>query len=258
MDDDGGRRLVAVALVVAQAKGAQPSAPQRRPDVRFLATPDNVVDAMLDLAGVTSADVVYDLGSGDGRIPIAAARRFGARGVGIEIDPVLVRQSEENARKAGVDGLVRFVTEDLFQADIREATVVTLFLLPWMNIDLIPKFQSQLRPGARIVAHHFAMGDRWLPDETHDVNGLDISTSGEFRLRQPTVDEAGSYVHPMNGQRARLGGLALSMSSMYCATSARPIVDDMRYRSTSLARFDGGAFTSVTGRTANQSSPLSA
>jgi len=129
---------------------------------------------MLDLAGVTSADVVYDLGSGDGRIPIAAARRFGARGVGIEIDPVLVRQSEENARKAGVDGLVRFVTEDLFRADIREATVVTLFLLPWMNIDLIPKLQSQLRPGARIVAHHFAMGDRWLPDETRDINGLEI------------------------------------------------------------------------------------
>ena len=165
--------VVAGAVVIAHANGAQ-SAPQRRPDVRFLATPDNVVDAMLDLAGVTAADVVYDLGSGDGRIPIAAARRFGARGVGIELDPVLVRQSEENARKAGVDGLVRFVTGDLFQADIREATVVTLFLLPWMNIDLIPKFQSQLRPGARIVAHHFAMGDRWLPDETHDVNGLEI------------------------------------------------------------------------------------
>jgi len=165
--------VLAGAVVIAQGSGAQ-SAPQRRPDVRFLPTPDNVVDAMLDLAGVTSADVVYDLGSGDGRIPIAAARRFGARGVGIEIDPVLVRQSEENARKAGVDGLVRFVAEDLFQADIREATVVTLFLLPWMNIDLIPKFQSQLRPGARIVAHHFAMGDRWLPDETRDINGLEI------------------------------------------------------------------------------------
>ena len=146
----------------------------RPPDVKFVGTPQNVVEAMLALAKVTPADVVYDLGSGDGRIPIAAARRFGARGVGIEIDPVLVRQSEENARKAGVDGLVRFVAEDLFQADIREATVVTLFLLPWMNIDLIPRFQSQLRPGARIVAHHFAMGDRWLPDETRDINGLEI------------------------------------------------------------------------------------
>lgn len=165
--------VVAGAVVMAQGNGTQPAS-QRRPDVRFLATPDNVVDAMLELAGVTSADVVYDLGSGDGRIPIAAARRFGARGVGIELDPVLVRQSEENARKAGVEGLVRFETGDLFQADIHEATVVTLFLLPWMNIDLIPKLQSQLRPGARIVAHHFAMGDRWLPDETRDINGLEI------------------------------------------------------------------------------------
>ncbi|HUR35576.1 MAG TPA: methyltransferase domain-containing protein [Vicinamibacterales bacterium] len=150
------------------------SAPQRRPDVRFLATPDNVVEAMLDLAAVTADDVVFDLGSGDGRIPIAAALRFGARGVGIELDPVLVRQSEENARRAGVSGSVRFVAGDLFEADIREATVVTLFLLPGMNIDLIPKLRSQLRPGARVVSHHFAMGDRWLPDETRDVNGLEI------------------------------------------------------------------------------------
>ena len=165
--------VVASCVVIAAATGVQ-SAPQRRPDVRFLATPDNVVDAMLDMAGVTASDVVYDLGSGDGRIPIAAARRFGARGVGIELDPVLVRQSEENARNAGVDHLVRFITGDLFQADIHEATVVTLFLLPWMNIELIPKFHSQLRPGARIVAHHFAMADRWLPDETKDINGLEI------------------------------------------------------------------------------------
>ena len=129
---------------------------------------------MLELADVTPADVVYDLGSGDGRIPIAAAKLFGARGVGVEIDPALVRWSEDNARKAGVEASVRFVTGDLFQADIREATVVTLFLLPGINIDLIPKLRAQLRPGARIVSHHFAMGDRWLPDETRDVNGLEI------------------------------------------------------------------------------------
>jgi cyclopropane fatty-acyl-phospholipid synthase-like methyltransferase len=170
--------LAMIALLVVTAIGdgqvVLPSQPQRRPDVRFLATPQNVVDAMLDLAHVTSADVVYDLGSGDGRIPITAARAYGAHGVGIEIDPLLVRQSEENATRAGVDGLVRFVTGDLFQADIREATVVTLFLLPGMNIDLIPKFRSQLRPGSRIVAHHFAMGDAWPPDESRDINGLMI------------------------------------------------------------------------------------
>lgn len=163
--------LLLVLLTLALQPG---TAQSRRPDVRFLATPQNVVDAMLDLAEVKASDVVYDLGSGDGRIPITAARRFGARGVGIEIDPKLVRESEENARRAGVADAVRFVTGDLFEADIREATVVTLFLMPGMNIDLIPKFRTQLRPGTRIVSHHFAMGDRWLPDETRDVNGLEI------------------------------------------------------------------------------------
>jgi cyclopropane fatty-acyl-phospholipid synthase-like methyltransferase len=166
--------VCAISVLMSGGSVHGQTAPQRRPDVRFLATPDNVVDAMLDMAGVTSADVVYDLGSGDGRIPIAAARKYGARGVGIELDPVLVRQSEDNARKAGVQHLVHFIEGDLFQADLHEATVVTLFLLPWMNIELIPKLQSQLPPGARIVAHHFAMGDRWLPDETRDVNGLEI------------------------------------------------------------------------------------
>ena len=164
------------AVLTATPTTAQPPAPPppRRPDVRFLPTPENVVEAMLQLAQVGPADVVYDLGSGDGRIPIMAAQKFGARGVGIEIDPALVHQSEENARKAGVDASVRFVVGDLFRADIREATVVALFLLPGMNIELIPKLKSQLRPGSRIVAHHFAMGDRWLPDETRDVNGLEI------------------------------------------------------------------------------------
>ena len=167
-----GTLAVALALMPEFAQGQ--AVPPRRPDVRFLSTPDNVVEAMLELAEVTPADVVYDLGSGDGRIPITAAKMFGARGVGVEIDPALVRLSDDNARKAGVERSVRFVTGDLFQADIREATVVTLFLLPGMNIDLIPKLRAQLRPGARIVSHHFAMGDRWLPDETRDVNGLEI------------------------------------------------------------------------------------
>jgi SAM-dependent methyltransferase len=148
--------------------------PERRPDVRFLPTPQNVVDARLEFAHVTSADVVYDLGSGDGRIPITAARQYGARGVGIELDPVLVRQSQDNAHKAGVESLVTFVEGDLFKADISGATVVTLFLLPGMNIDLIPKFRSQLRPGSRIVAHHFAMGEAWPPDEERDISGLTI------------------------------------------------------------------------------------
>lgn len=153
---------------------AAQNAPARRPDVRFLPTPQNVVDAMLELAKVGPNDVVYDLGSGDGRIPISAARRYGAFGIGVEIDPDLVRRAQQNAREAGVEHLVRFETGDLFAADIRQATVVAIFLLPGMNIELIPKFRSQLPSGARIVSHHFAMGDRWLPDETREIDGLEI------------------------------------------------------------------------------------
>jgi precorrin-6B methylase 2 len=162
---------IVMALSVLAVEASQTP---HRPDVRFLATPDNVVDAMLDLAHVTQADVVFDLGSGDGRIPIAAAKKYGARGVGIEIDEQLVRLSQENAIKAGVADRVTFIRGDLFQADISPASVVTLFLLPSMNIQLIPTFKHQLRPGARIVSHHFAMGDVRLPDVEQDVSGLMI------------------------------------------------------------------------------------
>jgi precorrin-6B methylase 2 len=161
--------IAALSLVAVQAYQAP-----HRPDVRFLPTPDNVVDAMLELAHVTPSDVVFDLGSGDGRIPIAAAKKYGARGVGVEIDDQLVRLSQENAVKAGVADRVTFIRGDLFQADISPATVVTLFLLPSLNIQLIPKFKRELRPGVRIVSHHFAMGDVWLPDTEQDVSGLMI------------------------------------------------------------------------------------
>jgi len=163
---------VVVALSVVVVEPATQTT--HRPDVRFLATPDNVVDAMLELAHVTAADVVVDLGSGDGRIPIAAARNYGARGVGVEIDEQLVRTAQDNAIKAGVADRVTFIQGDLFQADISQASVVTLFLLPSLNIQLIPKFRRELRPGARIVSHHFAMGDAWVPDVEQDVSGLMI------------------------------------------------------------------------------------
>ena len=157
------------------AAGATSQAgPSRRPDVRFLATPQNVVEAMLALAHVTSTDIVVDLGSGDGRIPITAAKQFGARGVGIEIDPDRIRDATDNLAKAGVADRVTFLHQDFFDADIRGATVVTLFLLPALNQRLIPKFREQLRPGARIVSYHFDMGDAWPPEESLDINGLTI------------------------------------------------------------------------------------
>ena len=134
-------------------------------DVPYVQTPDRVVHEMLALAGVGAGDVVYDLGSGDGRIVIAAARWFGARGVGLEIDPDLVRQARRDAERAGVAARVRFETQDLFAADLREATVVTLYLSPELNARLRPRLLAQLRPGARIVSHQFPMAD-WTPART--------------------------------------------------------------------------------------------
>ena len=126
-------------------------------------SPDSVVEAMLELARVNAGDIVYDLGSGDGRIPIAAGEALRRRGVGIEIDAKLNRVAADKAKAAGVSDRVRFVTQDLFEADISEATVVTLFLLPRVNQELIPKLRRELRPGTRIVSHQFDMGEQWPP-----------------------------------------------------------------------------------------------
>jgi SAM-dependent methyltransferase len=143
-----------------------PQAP--KPDVLFVATPPEVVDAMLELAEVRSTDVVYDLGSGDGRILIAAAKKYGARGVGIEIDPELIQQATANAKREGVADKIRFINQDLFTADISEATVVTLYLLETLNEKLRPKLLRELKPGARVVSHRFRMGD-WLPEQAARV-----------------------------------------------------------------------------------------
>jgi len=148
------------------------AAAQTQPDVPFMATTREAVNAMLELAGVTKSDVVYDLGCGDGRIVIAAASRYGARGVGIDIDPQLIREANKNAKKAGVQNLVRFEREDLFEADIHEATVVTLFLLPQVNLRLRPKLFRELRPGARIVSNTFDMGD-WKPEKERTIGVQD-------------------------------------------------------------------------------------
>jgi SAM-dependent methyltransferase len=139
-------------------------------DVPYVPTPEAVVQEMLRLAGVTKNDVVYDLGSGDGRIVIAAAQRFGARGVGIDIDPDRVAEATANARQAGVADRVTFRQQDLFEADIREATVVTMYLLPGVNERLRPKLLRDLRPGTRLVSHAFDMGD-WKPERVVEAHG---------------------------------------------------------------------------------------
>ena len=147
-----------------QSAAVQLQEATRSPDVVYVPTPQHVVDQMLELADVRSGDVLYDLGSGDGRIPIAAAREFGARGVGIEIDPELVRRSEANAREAGVTDRVTFRHADLFEAEIGGATVVTLFLYPDVNLRLRPKLLAELEPGTRVVSYWHDMGD-WKPEK---------------------------------------------------------------------------------------------
>ncbi len=150
-----------------------PSQEAKRLDVPYVPTPQPVVDAMLEMAKVTSADLVYDLGCGDGRIPITAAQKYGARGVGIDLDPVRIAEATENAKAAAVVDKVRFVTGDLFDADFSEATVVTLYLLPSINEKLIPKLKA-LKPGTRIVSHAFDMGAGWPPDDKREVGGKTI------------------------------------------------------------------------------------
>ena len=137
----------------------------RRPDVIFVPTPPETVDEMLRQAHLNRGDVLYDLGSGDGRIPIAAAKQYGVRAVGIDIDPKLVAESNEAARREGLDKLVTFRNEDLFAADFRDATVVTLYLSDTLNVMLRPKLLRELRPGTRIISHDFRMGD-WAPEKS--------------------------------------------------------------------------------------------
>jgi SAM-dependent methyltransferase len=156
--------LAAVLALTATACVRVPG--QQVPDVR---TPLVVVNEMLRLANVTAGDVIYDLGSGDGRILIAAARDRGARGVGLEIDPALVAQSTERAQRLGLADRLSFRRQDLFEADLTPATVVTLYLSPDLNRRLRPKLLSELRPGARIVSHSFDMGD-WVPSRTLQVS----------------------------------------------------------------------------------------
>jgi SAM-dependent methyltransferase len=151
-------------ILIAQAAPA--AAPVRRsPDVIFVPTPNEVVDKMLELAKVTPKDVVYDLGCGDGRIVITAAQKYGVHAVGIDIDPKRIAEATANAKAAKVTDKVRFIEGDLFEADIGEATVVTLYLLTRLNEKLKPKLMKDLKPGTRVVSHAFDMGD-WKPEQT--------------------------------------------------------------------------------------------
>ncbi len=177
-------RRAAFALCCALlAAPAQTPQPKRTPDVPFVPTTERAVEAMLELAKVTKNDVVYDLGCGDGRIVITAAKKYGARGVGIDINPERIAEARANAKREGVEHLVKFIEQDLFEADIREASVVTLFLLSSVNLKLRPKLLAELKPGTRVVSNTFDMGD-WKPDKefTLDDEGEDSYLSHKFFL----------------------------------------------------------------------------
>ena len=161
---------LALSVVVAGSGGAQQQLKplDREPEVPYVPTHDMIVAEMLKVAKVGKNDVLYDLGSGDGRIPITAAKKFGTRGVGVDIDPARVTEARANAVKAGVADKVTFKQQDLFETDIKEATVVTLYLLPEVNLRLRPKLLADLKPGTRVVSHNYDMGD-WKPLQTLTV-----------------------------------------------------------------------------------------
>jgi ubiquinone/menaquinone biosynthesis C-methylase UbiE len=166
-----------VCLALSVLAASRPAALQVR--VPYVPSPTEVVDRMLTVANVTKDDVVYDLGSGDGRIPIAAAKKYGARGVGLDIDPQRIIESRANAKAAGVEALVEFREQDVLTADFSEATVVTLYLLSSANAQLRPVITRQVKPGTRIVSHAFSMGPTWPADT---IDKFKTSTGDEITI----------------------------------------------------------------------------
>jgi SAM-dependent methyltransferase len=171
------------AAGVAHAAEDAASRPRKKLDVWYVPTPHEIVDRMLVVAKVRTGDVVYDLGCGDGRMVIAAAKKYGTRGVGVDLDPARIREAKANAKLAGVEGMVTFRVEDMFQTDISEATVVLLYLLPELNRRLKPKLFGELRPGARVVSHDWDMGRDWPPDDY-----VKLGTSGIYMWVMPERD----------------------------------------------------------------------
>lgn len=168
--------VLALLLLPGAAAAQQPSGALRQPDVIFVPTQDTVAQGMLALAGVTKDDVVYDLGSGDGKIVITAAQKFGAKGVGIDINPQRIQEANANAKTAGVTDRVTFILGDIFDPSVKisDATVVTLYLLPTLNEKLIPRLKGELKPGTRVVSNSFGMGPSWPAEKTQQVGTYTI------------------------------------------------------------------------------------
>lgn len=227
---------LSLLLTVSANTFAETPVPSRSPDVIYVPTPPHVVDVMLQLAEISKRDLLYDLGSGDGRIVITAAKRYGARGIGIDIDAERIAESKANARREGVTGKVKFIQADLFETDLRPATAVTLYLLSSLNQRLRPKLFAELRPGTPVVSHDFDMGD-WQADQVIKVGNSTVffwripaevggewalslkDAQGERRLRLQVdqtyqkvhglVEAEGEVIHTVAG---RLDGEAIELS----------------------------------------------
>ena len=194
----------------------RPTSEPKKPDVEYVPTPQSVVGEMLQLLAVKPTDIVYDLGCGDGRVVITAAKRYKARGVGIDIDPQRIKESRANARRAGVAKRVKFLQQDLFETDIREASVVALYLLPELNRKLRPKLLSDLRPGTRVASHDFDMGD-WHPDKVIYVRGpayehtvfywvIPANVDGAWQMSVPTPTGERRYLLRIQQQYQEVRG----------------------------------------------------
>lgn len=176
--------ILLAACQFAAASEPEPTKLKRKLDVWYVATPQEVVDRMLYEAKIRATDVVYDLGCGDGRMVISAAKQFGTRGVGVDLDPARIREARANAKAQGVEQLVTFRVGDMFETDLREATVVMLYLLPELNRRLKPKLFAELRPGARVVSHDFDMGKDWPADRS-----VNLGADGIYMWVMPPLAE---------------------------------------------------------------------
>ena len=227
-------------LVVAGLWGsAYAQSQSRTPDVEYVPTPHKVVGEMLQLLAVKPTDIVYDLGCGDGRVVITAAKRYKARGVGIDIDPQRIRESRANARRAGVANRVKFLQQDLFETDIREASVIALYLLPELNRKLRPKLLSDLRPGTRVASHDFDMGD-WNPDRVIYVQGptyehtvyywvIPANVDGAWQMSVPTPTGERRYLLRIQQQFQEVRGTVSAEGEAILIGNATLTGDHLRF-----------------------------
>ena len=230
-----GLALVVAGLWVSACAQSQ----AKKPDVEYVPTPHKVVGEMLQLLAVKPTDIVYDLGCGDGRVVITAAKRYKARGVGIDIDPQRIRESRANARRAGVANRVKFLQQDLFETEIREASVIALYLLPELNRKLRPKLLSDLRPGTRVASHDFDMGD-WNPDRVIYVQGptyehtvyywvIPANVDGAWQMSVPTPTGERRYLLRIQQQFQEVRGTVSAEGEAILISNATLTGDHLRF-----------------------------